>query len=63
MALEELANEKGIPISAPLQGAQIGEFLVLAPSKERYLGIIPELDQSPKVYNKSAADWVFRDGP
>ncbi len=57
VALEELANENGISISAPLQGAQIGEFLVLAPSKERYLGIIPELDQSPTIYNKSAADW------
>ena len=56
VALEKLANENGIPISAPLQGAEIGQFRVLAPSKERYLGIIPELDQSPKIYNKTAAD-------
>jgi glyoxylase-like metal-dependent hydrolase (beta-lactamase superfamily II) len=36
--LETIANRKGIPIYEPLQGAQIGEFVVLAPSRERYMG-------------------------
>ncbi len=56
VTLEDIALEKGIPIYAPLQGAQIGPFRVLAPSRARYVGIIPDLDKSPDVYNKSAID-------
>ena len=56
--LERIALRKGIPIHEPLQGAQIGEFVVLAPSRERYISLIPCLDQAPQVYTKSALDWL-----
>ena len=57
VTLESIAVKKGIPIHDPLQGAQIGPFTVLAPSRQRYVSIIPDLDKSPDVYNKSARDW------
>lgn len=56
--LENIAIRKGIPIYEPLQGAQIGEFVVLAPSRERYIGLIPDLDKAPKVYADTALDWL-----
>ena len=56
--LESIANRKGIPIYEPLQGAQIGEFVVLAPSRERYISLIPDLDKSPQVYTETALDWL-----
>lgn len=56
-ALEEIALEKGIEIFEPFQGAAIGEFIVMAPSKERYLNLIVESDRTPEsveVAQKSA---------
>jgi beta-lactamase superfamily II metal-dependent hydrolase len=47
-ALEEIALEKGIPIREPFQGAQIGTFTVLAPSKSRYLDLIVESERTPE---------------
>lgn len=48
-ALEDLANSKGIPISAAFQGAQIGAFTVLAPTKQRYLDLIVQSDKTPEA--------------
>ncbi|TLX69129.1 MBL fold metallo-hydrolase, partial [Labilibacter sediminis] len=48
VALEELAQEKGIPIAEPFQGAHIGEFGVLAPSKERYLDLVASSERTPE---------------
>lgn len=45
--LEELAIEKNIPIHTPLQGAKIGAFNVMAPSKARYFDLIVESDKTP----------------
>ena len=47
--LEEIAEEQGVPISAPFQGEKIGEFTVLAPSKERYLNLVVESDRTPEA--------------
>lgn len=47
-ALEELADEKGIPICEPFQGVAIGSFTVLAPSKARYLDLIVESEKTPE---------------
>jgi len=47
--LEELADENEIPILEPFQGNQIGEFVVLAPSKERYLELIVESERTPEA--------------
>jgi len=55
--LETIANEKGIPIFDPFQGANIGAFTVLAPSRERYIELVSEFDKAPTVFNKSAVDW------
>ena len=38
--LETIANEKGVQISEPLQGAQIGHFSVMAPSIELFLQLV-----------------------
>lgn len=48
--MEKIAARRGIQIRAPLQGAQIGAFTVLAPSRERYIRLIPDLDKTPPSY-------------
>jgi beta-lactamase superfamily II metal-dependent hydrolase len=53
VALEEIANQKGIPIREPFQGAIIGSFNVLAPSKFRYLDLVVESDKTPEHHEKS----------
>ncbi len=50
--LEALAIEKGIPIYETFAGSWIGNFLVLAPSRVRYLSLIPEFDRTPESYVK-----------
>jgi hypothetical protein len=35
-----------------------GSFVVLAPSRERYTSLIPDLDKSPQVYTETALDWL-----
>lgn len=47
-ALEEIANKKQINIYEPFQGAVIGEFKVLAPTKSRYLDLIVESEKTPE---------------
>jgi beta-lactamase superfamily II metal-dependent hydrolase len=47
-ALEEIAIERGIPIYEPFQGARIGAFTVLAPTKSRYLDLIVESERTPE---------------
>ena len=51
--LEEIAEEKDIPIYEPFQGAKIGEFAVLAPTKDRYLDLVVESDKTPKAASES----------
>lgn len=46
-ALEDLADEHGIPISAPFQGVSVGAFKVLAPTKNRYLDLIVASGKTP----------------
>ena len=47
-ALEEIAQRRAIPIYEPFQGARIGAFTVLAPSKARYLQLIVSSERTPK---------------
>lgn len=47
-ALEEIANEKEIPIFEPFQGAEIGNFVVMAPTKSRYLDLVVESEKTPE---------------
>ena len=46
--LEKIAIRKGIPIYEPLQGAQIGAFTVLAPSRARYLDLVVTSAKTPQ---------------
>jgi beta-lactamase superfamily II metal-dependent hydrolase len=54
VALEEIALRRRIPILEPLQGAQIGAFTVLAPSKLRYLDLLARSDCTPESDAKAA---------
>lgn len=45
--LEEVATQKNIPIRDTFQGEVIGDFVVLAPSRQRYLSLIPQFDKTP----------------
>lgn len=52
--LEELAAVQGTQLHDVFQGTQIGNWTVLAPSKDRYVRLIPDLDKTPTRH--SAAD-------
>ncbi|MBK3665064.1 hypothetical protein JJE66_28010 [Bradyrhizobium diazoefficiens] len=51
--MEEVAQRRGIAIRAPLQGSAIGPFTVLAPSRMRYVKLIPDLDKTPTSYGSA----------
>lgn len=51
--LEELAISKGINIQEAFQGSVIGPFTVLAPSRERFLQLLPEMDKTPTVVDRA----------
>jgi beta-lactamase superfamily II metal-dependent hydrolase len=53
--LEEIANERGIPISEAFQGTSIGYFTVLAPSRARYLDLIVESERTPEATETTTA--------
>jgi hypothetical protein len=49
--LENIANSRGIPIHPVFQGTKIGDyFTVLAPSRARYVRLLPDLDKTPQTY-------------
>src|SRR5690606_7410615 len=48
-ALEKIANDKKIPIYEPFQGASIGKFTVMSPTKEFYLNMVVESDKTPEA--------------
>ncbi len=47
-ALEELAESKGIPIYEPFQGASIGVFRVMAPTRARFLELVITSNKTPE---------------
>lgn len=48
--LESLARARGMEPREVFQGAQIGPALVLAPSRQRYVSLIPDLGKTPPPY-------------
>lgn len=60
-ALEELATDSGVPIYEAFQGARIGEFTVLGPTKERFLDCVVECERTPTPVKTeaSAVDAAF----
>jgi beta-lactamase superfamily II metal-dependent hydrolase len=47
-ALEEIALSRGIPMREPFQGARIGAFNVMAPSRARYLDLVVQSEKTPE---------------
>ena len=58
-ALEEIAAENGVPICEPFQGATIGMFTVLAPSKARYLDLVVESEKTPESVKEGEEKMSF----
>ncbi len=66
-ALEKIAEEKGIPIHEAFQGAKIGAFTVMAPTRARYLNKIVESEKTGQIakveeawqQGKSLADIIY----
>lgn len=52
--LEALATAKGTQIHEVFKGATIGRFTVLAPSRERYIDLIPDFEKTPTSYKADA---------
>lgn len=48
--LEKIAESKGTIVHDVFQGDVIGPFIVLAPSRERYISLLPDLDKTPPSY-------------
>jgi beta-lactamase superfamily II metal-dependent hydrolase len=57
--LEKIAAEKGTPVYEVFQGASIGQFTVLAPSRPRYIELIPDLDKTPPSYAEAKSTSLF----
>jgi beta-lactamase superfamily II metal-dependent hydrolase len=53
--LEEIASRRRIPIREPFQGAQIGAFTVLAPTRARYLELILASEKTPESQSAQLA--------
>jgi len=53
--LETIADRRGIPILNPFQGARIGAFTVLAPTRARYLDLIVDSDKTPETVEEAEA--------
>lgn len=57
--LERLAIQKGTVVHEVFQGAQIGEFTVLAPTRVRYINSIPDFGKTPDRYSSAAEGQRF----
>jgi len=60
VALEELADENGVEICEPFQGAGIGHFTVMAPTKASYLDLVVESDKTPEATKQAEASLVMK---
>jgi beta-lactamase superfamily II metal-dependent hydrolase len=49
--LGELAAKQGTAIHEVFQGDRVGNFTILAPSRARYIRLIPNLDKTPERYS------------
>ena len=53
--IERMAAERGIPVHEAFQGTNVGAFTILAPSRERYLELIPQFSRTPEQAGAAAA--------
>ncbi|MBI5920191.1 MAG: MBL fold metallo-hydrolase [Betaproteobacteria bacterium] len=56
--LEELADEKDIPVYEPYAGAKIGDFYVLSPDQDWYLELVPQFNKTPEARSVNMAEAV-----
>jgi beta-lactamase superfamily II metal-dependent hydrolase len=56
LALEELANARGVPIYEAFQGTHIGAFTVMAPSRASYLNLVVASEKTPDEAQASSSD-------
>lgn len=56
--LEEIAEERGIPINEAFQGTNIGEFTVLGPTKDSFLNFVVESDKTPESVQEGAMSYT-----
>jgi beta-lactamase superfamily II metal-dependent hydrolase len=54
-ALEDIARRRGIMICEPFQGAQIGAFRVMTPTKQRFLDLVASSEKTPEQSTLSQA--------
>ena len=54
--IEEVAEERGIDLHEAFRGARVGAFAILAPSRERYLQLIPEFSRTPEQAESHRSD-------
>jgi hypothetical protein len=47
--IEEVAMGRGIPVFEAFQGGQVGDFLILSPTRYRYLQLIPQFSRTPEA--------------
>ncbi len=52
--LEEIAEEQGIAVNDVFQGDRVGDFIILAPSVERYIDLIVESEKTPESQREAA---------
>ncbi len=57
-SLCDLAEEHGVTLREPFAGLAIGPFHVVAPNKDRFLSLVPQMDQTPQARTVTAADSV-----
>lgn len=57
--LENLAKAKGTLIHEVFQGTQIGQFTVIAPSRQRYVQLIPDFEKTPTSYRDEAKEPTY----
>ena len=54
--IEEIAEERGISIHEAFQGEAWGVFTILAPSRDRYLELIPKFSRTPEQAESHRSD-------
>src|SRR6266851_4570888 len=54
VALEEIAERKGVDIAEPFQGRSFGYFTVMGPTKQRYLDLVVSSEKTPDAVKAAA---------
>lgn len=57
--LERIAQSRGTHIHEAFQGAEIGAFTVLAPTRSRYINSIPDFGKTPDRYSENRESQNF----